>query len=85
MAEAYSADDWSRWEKCAMEQAGFEGQRACVLSSNRENLYIPIPAFEGRTWMQQIRKEAEERGAELVLHRGNWFTVWGVSDPVAGP
>ena len=78
MAEvAYENASWVRWERCAMEQAGFEGRRACVLLSDSDNLHISVEAFEGRTWLQQIRKEAEEHGAELVLFQGDWYTVWG--------
>ena len=78
MAEvAYEQASWVHWERCAMEQAGFEGRRACVLISDSDNLHVPVPLFEGRTWFQQIRKEAEKRGAELVRFQGNWYTVWG--------
>jgi len=75
-SSAYEQGSWDKFRTCAVPQDPFPGQVAYVWHSNQPHLEIPINAFEGRSWLQQVRMEAEDHGAELKLYQGNWYLVW---------
>ena len=74
--EAHDQACWNKFRRYAMEQDCFPGKLSCVWTSNRNNLLLPIPAFEDRSWLAQTRMEAHSQGAEVKLHNGNWYFVW---------
>jgi hypothetical protein len=85
--EAYPDEGWARMRRRAgpNDDVSPEGGSVYLYASLVRMPNDPVEAFEGRSWLAQLRLEAPKHGAEAVVHRGHLYLVWGAPLPFPGP